>query len=301
MFVDEAAELAAEVGAVAHSAVPVAHNGLRDERGEIVVVLPAHTLDRDCDVSSWHRIVPYPHLRADEVGLVGDAAVVGRGLGVRVRGGHAGEVLLGQLDELSVRNAAGTDEHHAVGGIIGLNVGGQVIARDAQNVLLRAEDGAAKRLVLEGRGMQVVEDDLLHLLVDFLLLAQDDVAFALDGRSLQLAVLQDVGEDVDSGRNVIVEGLGVVDRVLARRVGVEVPAHVLDFQLELRLRALLRALERQMLKEVGGAVGLVRLCARAGVDPDAYGRRLGVGGVLGGDLSGQLMLSANLRPVICLP
>lgn len=52
----------------------------------------------------------------------------------------------------------------------------------------------------------------------------------------------------------------------------------------MRLRAFLRALERQMLEKVGGAVGAVCLGARAGIDPDADGRRLSIGGVLGGDL-----------------
>ena len=40
-----------------------------------------------------------------------------------------------------------------------------------------------------------------------------------------------------------------------------------------------------MLEEVGGAIGLVRFRARAGVDPDADGARLGVGGVFGCDLA----------------
>jgi hypothetical protein len=43
-------------------------------------------------------------------------------------------------------------------------------------------------------------------------------------------------------------------------------------------------LEGEMLEEVRGAVGLVRLCAAAGVDPHADRRRLGPRGVLGSDL-----------------
>ena len=61
-------------------------------------------------------------------------------------------------------------------------------------------------------------------------------------------------------------------------------AHVFDFQLELGLRAFGGAFEGKVLKEVGGAVGAVRFGARAGVDPDADGRGLGVGGVFGRDL-----------------
>ena len=63
--------------------------------------------------------------------------------------------------------------------------------------------------------MQVVEDNLLHLLLHLLRLADDHIALPLDGRFLQLGILQDVGQDVDTLRNVVVEGLGEVDGVLA--------------------------------------------------------------------------------------
>jgi hypothetical protein len=43
-------------------------------------------------------------------------------------------------------------------------------------------------------------------------------------------------------------------------------------------------LEGKVLEEVRGAVGLVRLCAAARIDPHADGRRLGPWGVLGCDL-----------------
>lgn len=39
-----------------------------------------------------------------------------------------------------------------------------------------------------------------------------------------------------------------------------------------------------MFEEVGGAIGLVRFGAGAGVDPDADGAGLGVRGVFGGNL-----------------
>jgi hypothetical protein len=50
-------------------------------------------------------------------------------------------------------------------------------------------------------------------------------------------------------------------------------------------------LEGQMLKEVGSAVGLVRLGARASVNPHANSGCLGPGGVLGSNLidNGQKM------------
>jgi hypothetical protein len=65
-----------------------------------------------------------------------------------------------------------------------------------------------------------------------------------------------------------------------------VATHVLDLKLELRLGALLGALEGQVLEEVCGTIGLVGLGARTGIDPDTDGAGLGVGRVLSRDLMG---------------
>lgn len=82
---------------------------------------------------------------------------------------------------------------------------------------------------------------------------------------------------------------------------------VLDLKLELLLGSLRSSLEKylshcrrpfwhrsisylegQVLEEVSGAAGLVRLGSRTGIDPNTDGRGLGPGGVLGGNLSKQL-------------
>jgi hypothetical protein len=69
--------------------------------------------------------------------------------------------------------------------------------------------------VLVGSGVEVVKDNLLELLVDLLLLTEDHVPLALNGGRLQLRVLQDIGEDIDGLRDIVVEGLGVVDGVFS--------------------------------------------------------------------------------------
>ena len=124
--------------------------------------------------------------------------------------------------------------------------------------------------------MQVIEDNLLHLLVHLLLFSQNNVSFPLDCRSLQFRVLQNVGDDVDGLVDVLAEALGVVDGLLSGRVGVEMGTQVLDLELELVLRSSAGSLEGHVLEEVGGTVRAVGLGSGPSIDPNSDGGRLGV-------------------------
>lgn len=93
----------------------------------------------------------------------------------------------------------------------------------------------AHPLTLERNSVQVVKDNLLKLLVNLLLLAEDDITLALDSTRLELASLENVGDDLDTLSNVLSERLGVVDSLFPRGVGVEVGAQVLNLELQLVL------------------------------------------------------------------
>ena len=184
------------------------------------------------------------------------------GLGSRGQGlvREATEVLLGKSDELVVRNTTGTDEDHAVSGVVGLDVVDQVVPGDSLDVLLGTEDGTTKGLALESGGMEVVEDNLLELLVNLLLLTQDHIPLTLNGTGLQLRVLENVCENVDGLGDVAVERLGIVDGVFSlskaisvllplyllpesyRCVGVKVRTHILNLELQLVLGSLVGTL-----------------------------------------------------------
>lgn len=210
---DVGAELAAEEGRLAHGTVPVTDNGLSDQSGEVIIILPANTLDGEGDVSGGDGVVAETDLGADELGgalLLGSER---QGSGGRGLAGEATEVLLSESHEALVGNATSTDQDHAVSSVVGLDVVGQVVPGDGLDVLLGAEDGASKGLGLVSGGVKVVEDNLLELLVNLLLLAQDHIALTLNGTSLELRVLKDIGEDVDGLGDIVVEGLGVVDGV----------------------------------------------------------------------------------------
>jgi hypothetical protein len=85
-----------------------------------------------------------------------------------------------------VGDATSTDEDHAVGSVVGVDVVGQLGACDVANVFAGTQDGAAERLVLIGGGVQVVKYNFVQLLLNLLGLAEDDVALPLDGAGLEL-------------------------------------------------------------------------------------------------------------------
>ena len=117
---------------------------------------------------------------------------------------------------------------------------------------------------------------LLHL-------PENDFALAADAVFLESGVLEDVGEDVKGLGDILVGDLGIIGGLLPGGVGVEVSSHVLDLFLELTRVAPLGALEDHVLEEVRGAVSLLGLEPRPGVDPDADGGGAGAEGGLGGD------------------
>lgn len=212
-MVDKGAELAAKVRGVTHGAVPVTNDGLGDKSSEVVIVLPAHTLNSKGNMGGGEGVIPESDFRTDELGgalLLKGESLGGRGWGLA---GEATEVLLGQSDELVVGNTTSANQDHAVRGIVGLDVVGQVVPRDGLDVLPGTKDGTTEGLALESGSVKVVENDLLQLLVNLLLLTQDHVSLALNGTGLQFGVLKDVCKDIDGLGNVVVKRLGVVDGV----------------------------------------------------------------------------------------
>jgi hypothetical protein len=212
VLVNVTAELAALMRSVAHGLVVVADDSLSDESRKVVIGVPAYTLDGQSNVGSAHSIVTNSNIGADELSLL-----LGKLVGV-ILGALAGktrEVLLSELNKLLVGDTPGTNEYHAVGRVIVLDVVGEFRTGDIADVLARAKNGAAQSLVLESSSVKMVEDHLLDLLLDLLRLPQDNVALTLDGRLGKLRILQNVGKDIDELRNIGVESLGVVDSVLA--------------------------------------------------------------------------------------
>jgi hypothetical protein len=90
-------------------------------------------------------------------------------------------VLIGHLHQFLVGNATSANKNHAVGGVVVLDVVGELGPGDVTDVLARAENGTAQRLVLEGGGVKMVENNLLELLLNLLGLPQNNIPLALNG------------------------------------------------------------------------------------------------------------------------
>ena len=111
-------------------------------------------------------------------------------------------------------NATSSNENHAVSRVVGLDIASELGSGNITDVLSRAEDSTAQRLMLVGSGVKMVEDNLIYLLLYLLGFSENNVALPFDSRGFELRVLENIGEDVDTLRNVGVEGSREVDSVL---------------------------------------------------------------------------------------
>ena len=137
----------------------------------------------------------------------------------------------------------------------------------------RAEDRAAHGLIRERGFLQPVKDDVIgrvERLPDFL---QDHAAFHFDLGLGHLRIAQDVAENIHGQRHIAGQHPGIVGRALARGIGVQIPADILDLLGDLQRRAPGRALERHVLEEMGDTVLGGALVPGACIDPDPHGGR----------------------------
>lgn len=116
------------------------------------------------------------------------------------------------------------------------------------SALVNSDLKALGGLTLESGLVEMIKYNLLELLVDFLLFPQNNIPLPLDRTSVQFRVLQDIRQDVNSSRDILVECLGVVDGLFSRSVGVQVSTHVFNFQFQSSLITGLGSLECEVLR-----------------------------------------------------
>ena len=112
-------------------------------------------------------------------------------------------------------------------------------------------------------------DEVVGRVLDHLDLFDDDFLLALDVFGAERRIADDVGEDVDGERQMLVEHLDVVARVFLRGERVELAADRIDRLRDVFRRPARRALEEHVLDEVRDAAALGRFVARPARQPHA--------------------------------
>jgi hypothetical protein len=193
------------------------------------------------------------------------------------------ERLLQQVLNAPVFEIADRDDHEVRRDVRLREVFLQRLLVEGADALRGAEDRPAERMVVpEALGENLV-DQIVGRVLDHLDLFEDHLLFALDVFFREQRVADQVREDLDRERQVLVEHLGVVAGVFLRRERVDLAADRIDLLRDLLGVARRRALEEHVLDEVRDAGVIGRLVARAARQPDADGDRPHVRHPLGGE------------------
>ena len=137
-------------------------------------------------------------------------------------------MVLDLAHEIVMLDVAGRHRDHALGAVLAVHEGAQLLRGEGLHRLRRAEDRAADRLVAEGGFGETVEDDVVGRVVRGADLLQDHVLLALELFGVEVRFGQDVGKDVDGKRHVVAEHAGVEGGRLDAGGGVDFAADILD-------------------------------------------------------------------------
>jgi hypothetical protein len=116
----------------------------------------------------------------------------------------------------------------------------EIATGEAAHALGGAEDGAPQRLAGKRLFLQPVEDDVVGRIGGLPDLLQDHATLDLDLGGIEGGVQHDVGDQVHGQRHVLLQDPRVVGRDLARGIGVDVAAHILDLLGDLQARCAAR-------------------------------------------------------------
>ncbi len=129
----------------------------------------------------------------------------------------------------------------------------QQIGVERLHGLASAENRPAERMVLPESLREQLVDEIVRRVLDHLDLFDDDLLFALDIVDAERRIADDVGEDVDREREMLVEDLDVVARVFLGGERVELSADRIDRLRDVFGRPARRSLEEHVLDEVRDA------------------------------------------------
>ena len=154
-------------------------------------------------------------------------------------------------------------------GIRPAEIGAQRRGVEPLHRLGRAENRTPERMFGPEAGGEDFVNEVVRRVLDHLDLFEDDVLLAPDVAVVERRIQQQVRQDVDGAREVLVEHLDVVAGALLRREGVELPANRIDFLRDAFGGAGGRALEQHVLHEMRDADVVGIFVARAAREPGA--------------------------------
>ncbi len=159
-----------------------------------------------------------------------------------------------------------------LGAIVGPIVAPHRVTGDRADGLGAAADGAAERMVAEHGLEEPLARDVGGVIVGRAELLEDHAALVVELVLLEQRGGEHVGDDVDRHRQVAVLDLGVVAGVLLGRQGVVLAADGVEAHRDVERAAGRSALEQEVLKKMGRAVGRRHLVARPDGHPIPDGR-----------------------------
>ena len=142
-----------------------------------------------------------------------------------------------------------------------------LLARQPADDLRSAQDRPPHRLVGKGALLEIIEDDIVGRVVGLPDLLQNDGPFAFEFGRIEGRVQQDIRENVECERQILLQDLRVIRRAFARGIGIEVAPDGLDLLGDRAGAAPLGALERHVFEKMRDAVDFRRLVPCADIDP----------------------------------
>lgn len=231
-----------EVLSVIHDVVG-RENFLEELESVVVGMSKSRSVVEDSDVGIDHLIIS-DHEKGRVVnGSFGVSSGDGGGLG------EGREVGLNEVDELGVRNVSGTDNDDVLSKVVVRMEVLDVLRSEVVEIIDVSSSGLSHHMVSEDVEVDVLEGGSLVFGVSVLLDVSHLFSGHLESGGVDIIVRDDVSEDFDGLRNVVLEDLDCVMSNFSLSSGSVFSAHSLELRLELGSRSVLSSLKSEFLEE----------------------------------------------------
>ena len=205
------------------------------------------------------RVARHLHL-ARHVGERCRAALVGTARG------NVGREALGPHHD-AVEGDVAIDKQHRIGRVVvTLGEAASALRGEALDMLRRTQDVVSQGVPAEERVLEIVENQFGRVVLVAVYLLEDDAALLVNLLLREGAVEDDVGEQLQGTREILLQEGRVHHRLLLVGEGIEVAPHILHAVQYVPRAALRGTLEQHVLHEMGQARLVGLLVASAGID-----------------------------------